>query len=130
MATTPDDTHEEPAEEERQESFWDSFNRADAKLFLVTFAGTVAANVLTVMLVAIAIISDRARFVKPTSTGVIFSLIVALFGGLGIVGARQVLREKGQTRLNKGVGWIVVAFMCSVTLLIVLSLLGYAAGIK
>lgn len=121
---------EEPGEKERQEPFWASFNRADMKLFLVTFAGTLAANVLTVMLVAVAIISVRTRFVKPTPIGVIGALIVALLGGLGIVAIPQILREKGQTRLNKVVGWIMVAVVCSVTVLIVLSLLGYAAGIK
>jgi hypothetical protein len=40
---------------DEQQSFWASFNRDDdAKLFLVTFAGTVAANIVTVLIGAAA----------------------------------------------------------------------------
>jgi hypothetical protein len=58
------------AGEHRNESFWASFNRADAKLFLITFAGTVAANVVTVMTVAVAIIVARLLQAPAPSAGV------------------------------------------------------------
>src|SRR5262249_40677017 len=44
-----------------------SFNRDDAKLFVVTLVGTLAANVVTVAVVAIAIILAR-RWIGPTSS--------------------------------------------------------------
>ena len=47
------------ADEREQQSFWESLDRADKKLFLVTFAGTVAANVVTVTVLAIAVIIAR-----------------------------------------------------------------------
>jgi hypothetical protein len=62
MAEQPaqeDQAEEGQAGKERQESLWASFTRDDMKLFLVTFAGTVAANIVTVMVVAVAVIFAR-----------------------------------------------------------------------
>ena len=55
-------------EPRRKESFPGSFSRDDAKLLLITFAGTVAANVMTVIAVAAAIIVDRRPGNQGTST--------------------------------------------------------------
>jgi hypothetical protein len=48
--------HEAP----REESLWDSFTRADMKLLRITFAGTLAANVVTVMVVATVAVAGMA----------------------------------------------------------------------
>jgi len=40
--------------EDQEPSFWPSFTRADTRLFIVTFAGTLAANVMTLVVVALA----------------------------------------------------------------------------
>jgi hypothetical protein len=58
---------EKESAEEREHSFSASFSQGDLRLFLITFAGTVAANILTVMVVAVAVILARPQLVgRPT----------------------------------------------------------------
>ena len=46
--------------EEKEKSFWGSFNRADGKVFLITLARTLAANIVTLLVVAGTIILAAA----------------------------------------------------------------------
>ncbi|SRR5229473_7130404 len=55
-ATTPKEPRDDP-----DRSFWRSFSQADMRLLVVTFAGTVAANVMTVLLVATAILVAKRQ---------------------------------------------------------------------
>ena len=76
-------TEKEPAEEEEHEaSFWASFTRADTRLFLMTFAGTVAANIVTVMVVAVALIASRPSNGgrRPTVGSVLIDLFCVISG--------------------------------------------------
>lgn len=59
VAAMADDSQVEHGEQEVERSSWASFTRADTRHFLITSAGTVAANVVTVMVVAIAVILAR-----------------------------------------------------------------------
>lgn len=60
--------------EPENESLWASFNRADMKLFIVTFAGTLAANVMTVTVVAVALLIARPLTIgRPTERTVLSS---------------------------------------------------------
>jgi hypothetical protein len=61
QALRPSQEYRTPTGAEPGESLWGSFNRADIKLFLITFAGTVAANVVTVLVVAVAVILVQHR---------------------------------------------------------------------
>lgn len=130
MAIVPDDKHEEPTGE-RQPSFLASFSQADLRLLLITFAGTVAANVVTVMVVAVALIAARPKnSERPTVASV---LILALFGLIGVFivarGAPDFRRKRarGTTTVTLRVLTVVMGLM---TLEILLVLLGYAVGVK
>ena len=122
-------TEKEPAEEEHQESFWASFNRADAKLLLVTFAGTVAANAVTVMVVAIALISARPAFAgRPGIGTVLIYLYFVIIGALG-VGTTLSLSRRAHRRWR--VALVAVAVVGGLAVFdALLILLGYAVGVK
>lgn len=83
----PEDPAEgDQVEKERQESLWASFNRADMRLLIVTFAGTVAANVVTVMVVAIAIIVARSQINGPLAPRTVLAWLTGVgFGCLSTV---------------------------------------------
>jgi hypothetical protein len=132
VATTADDTHEEPAEE-RQTSLWTSFSQADLKLFLITFAGTVAANLATVMVVAVALILDGSQ--RPTARGVISLLVIAIIG-LAFVVHAITTRPRKRAHDIRSVRWAKIALMALTGLmgllvsLYLLGLLGYAVRVK
>jgi hypothetical protein len=134
VATTPVDSRDEHAEE-REQSLWASFSRADMRLFLVTFAGTVAANVVTVMVVAVAVIVARSGTSgRPTAGGVLIDLFCGLSGamavGIGVTAIRPLRKSGTQFRgVMLAIGGIAVAtgLLGVVFLLIVL---GYAVGVK
>src|SRR5262245_12135017 len=66
--------------EDRESSFVGSFSQADMRLFVVTFTGTVAANVVTVLVVAVAILLARSGSSSRPSVGsvLIFLLTIVL----------------------------------------------------
>jgi hypothetical protein len=127
---------ERQAEKERQESLWASFTRADMRLFLVTFAGTVAANLVTVVVVAVAIIFARPSNSARPTPGVVFNyLYLVSFGILALVGLLGWFRKnrsKGSTSRTVATIWVVFATVTLVlmTLVPLLVLLGYAVGVK
>jgi hypothetical protein len=62
------DSPADEAPEEREKPFWQSFTQADIKLLMVTFIGTVAANIVTVIVVAVAVVLVRSS-AHPKATG-------------------------------------------------------------
>lgn len=115
-----------------QRPFWASFNRNDAKLLLITFAGTVAANLVTVMVAAVAIISVTGS-PRPTTQSVVDALIFGVgalaLTGLGLVIVRQRWHEPNRRFLNAS--WIISLISMSFTALYwLLLLVGYVARIK
>jgi hypothetical protein len=132
--TTPDETQEEPAEE-RQRSFWASFSQTDLRLFLVTFAGTVAANVLTVMIVAVAVIAARPENSgRPTASGALDDILVlaiaATLLGISMAAWSPWRPWVGRLRALNVVGPVITVVLGLFTLVYLLILLGYAAGVK
>jgi hypothetical protein len=106
------------------------------RLLLVTFAGTVAANLVTVMLVAIAIIFARpSNGVRPTPGTVLFYLLDVWVGTSVVVSLLTWLRKKrprGST--SRTIATITVAFVTVTvtlsTVVVLLILLGWAVGVK
>jgi hypothetical protein len=125
---------EEPTEhagKDAEPSFWDSFNQADVKLFVVTFAGTLAANIVTVLVVAFAVIADRTSN-RPVDTPITIALTapVVFVGFLAMTaGDRLLRRQRKIARRRKVFLWILV-LTWPIVLTAVLVLLGWAAGIK
>jgi len=120
------------AGKKHEESFWASFNRADMKLFLLTFAGTVAANVVTVMVVAVAIILAQPPKGERPTTLLLFSLTLVA-GGIFFMGVGTILFR----RMHKISRMIMaeVFLVCTVgmglcTLEFLLILLGFAVKVK
>ena len=111
-----------------------SFTQADLKLFLVTFAGTVAANVGTVMIVAVAVIVTRPPIgVRPGAGAVLTDLCGAAIGlmtiGIGVAALRR-WRSSYKTSRPEVVMLVLAAVMGLGTLAFLLALLGYAVGVK
>jgi hypothetical protein len=132
--TTDQSGTAEPAANETEESFWSSFTRADMRLLVVTIAGTMIGAILTLALIAIAIIVAR-QFAKSGGLassaaflGEGIGALVALGLLIGWVGRRFVAPGwRGVVR-----GWSVIWYVgaCLYALFLVLGVLGYAAGIK
>jgi hypothetical protein len=137
MAEQPapeDQAGEDQAGKGRQESIWASFTRDDMKLLLITFAGTVAANVVTVMVVALAVIAAR-----PTKGLRLTVSIVLIFVTYVVVGilcaaisaiATRRMRARGVTSRVIRVMIAGVVAMGLFALVYLLVLLGLAAGVK
>jgi len=126
---------EEHGDKEAEPSFWDSFTRADARLFLMTFAGTVAANVVTVMVVAVALIASRPPSSgRPTAGSVPIDLACSAAGvmavGIGITALRRTrMNDRGSRTIALMIGAVTV-FMGLISSVYLLVLLGYAVGVK
>jgi hypothetical protein len=130
VGTTTDDSQEEHGkhEKEAEPSFWASFNRTDAKLLVVTIVGTLAANVVTVMVVAVAIIVVGASRSRPSSDLVYTTLLDTVLGIL-VTGflVSSFRRARGGFKVIRAV----IAIMSGLfTVQLLLILLGYAANIK
>lgn len=125
------DEEDRPEEKKDTESFLASFNRADAKLFLITFAGTVAANIVTVLVVAAAIILDRPQNGAPSPAGEVpAALISSAVGILGIIVCLIALRRKwGDLTTRLMISFLALS-LSVLTMIFLLILLGDAAGVK
>ena len=127
-------TEKEPAEE-REGSLWVSFSQADMRLFLVTFAGTVAANIVTVMVVAVALIASRpANGGRPTVGSVLIDLFCVISGvmtvGIGVAAFRYKGRRDTTSRTITVMIASVTVFMGLLASVYLLILLGYAVDVK
>jgi hypothetical protein len=124
-ATTPDDTHEEPAEEPKP-SLLDSFSQADLKLFLITFAGTVAANVVALMFVGLAVLLVRVVG-TPSGPVEVVMVVLVLFMCVGIATLLMVWRKEAPE--SQFLLWS-AGVLSMFALVWVLTLLGWATGVK
>jgi hypothetical protein len=132
--TTTDDSHEERAEEDHR-SFLASFSPADLRLFLITFAGTVAANVVTVMVVAVAVIAARPKVSGRPTVGDVLAFLFCAICGIGFLCWFPVWvrdkRTKGKISPRENVLiLIMLVLMGLITSEILLLLLGWAVGVK
>ena len=124
-----------PAEKEAEKSFWASFTQADKRLRLITFAGTVAANFVTVMVVAAAVILTRPPNTSgPTLGSVLIYLGCVICGVLAVgVGITVVRRKPPAGTIFRTfavtLGFFLVA-MGLITSVFLIVLLGEAAGLK
>ena len=127
-------TEKEPAEE-RERSLWASFSQADMRLFLVTFAGTVAANVVTVMVVAVALIASRpSNGGRPTVGAVLIDLACVICGVMTVGIGVAAFRRKGPRDTTSRTITVMIAsvtvFMGLLASVYLLILLGYAVDVK
>jgi hypothetical protein len=124
----------EPAEE-REHSFLASFSQGDLRLFLITFAGTVAANVVTVMIVAVAVIAARPQVSGRHTAGEVLDFLFTAITGIAVLCFFLVwlpdsrAKEKISRRTNL-VGLICMVLMGLITSEILLLLLGWAVDVK
>lgn len=132
MATTkPDDT-----DEEWQPPLLGNFSQADLKLLLITFGGTVAANVVTVMVVALAVILSRPRVVGvPLNVNAVVAFLVCAVSGLGFLPFLILYfrdkRAKGMISPREDVLIVVLLMLMGLLgTLALLTLLGWAVGVK
>ncbi len=123
---------EEPAED-RKTSLRHSFSQADMRVLVVTFAGTLGANVMTVVVVAAAVVVARG---SPRTAGTVFQyLAVAAAGAVMTVVFTFLFRRTSRPYdLN---GWVLAAIFgvfavsaCLSTLALLLGLVGVAVGMK
>jgi hypothetical protein len=115
--------------EPKKESLWDSFTRTDLKLLIVTFAGTLAANIVTVIVVAVAVVIARWNLAgQRLSIRVVIGNLVAavVFMGCEIIIIRR-MRRTGQKDILLVT---LVAASGLFILLFVLVLIGYASGVR
>jgi hypothetical protein len=138
MADTVTEDPEPPAADkpEPAKSFWGSFNQADMRMLVVTVAGTVVGGILLVMVGALAVIVAKS-WAKAgyTATGAtIFAYGAATSAGFGFVFGRmrrRLYRQYGEdvpTLRRVVILMYVVASLQA--LILVLALLGNAAGVK
>jgi hypothetical protein len=109
-----------------------TWDRADWKLFLVTFAGTMAANLGTVLAVAVAVILVRQPGGKHVPVDQVVIFVVAAFMGIsGVTLGLTLFRRIGPPlRPPTWVFRLYFAITAALVLISVLVLLGLASGIK
>lgn len=130
-----DDAENMAKEDRKESSFLPLFTRADTRLFLITFAGTVAANVVTVMLVALAVVMVRhPGFGKPTMHAVLILVIMAILGmlivGFGAISIRRKRPADTDSRTTMASLFVLVVIMGALTSVYLLALVGFAAGVR
>jgi hypothetical protein len=128
-------TAAERSEDKHEHSFLASFSQADLRLFLITFAGTVAANVITVMVVAVAVILTRPPMtLRPNVDGVVTLLAFSVIGLAFVITNVALLRRK---RPRHPIDPTMKVYLLTMTIFAgllasegLLILLGWAVGVK
>lgn len=121
----------------KPQSFWASFSGPDLRTLAVTIMGTLIANLVTIMVVAIAIGLDRA-FTRPSVAGplgaggvVYICGVLAFFFAVFAAGlGYQSARLRRTTGRHSRVLTSACATSGCATLIFVLVLLGAAAGFR
>lgn len=126
--------------EDNKKSILSNLSSQDIKLLVITFAGTVAANIVTVLLVALAIIV--ARSFHPVGTSPWPYVILLAETAMGVIAVQMVTytlrrrRSGGERHIIPGYkaikGGLIIAgvFNACLLLIFVLAWIGFAAGIK
>ena len=110
-----------------------SFSRDDAKLLIITFAGTVAANIITVILVGLAIVSARSSgFTTHRSWSSILLDVAVLIAGIVMPIIVFIKRRTIMDSDPKVAVWLIgITLMLMIfALYLVFELIGMAARIK
>jgi len=125
-------------ESSNENSIFRNITKDDVKLFIITILATVAANIITVIIVALAVIVARgARPTPPTpgnyainfalSLGPMILLWSAVFPGLRILAT-----HKMPDLFAKVFKWLIVALLVAegiITMIYILMWIGFAVGI-
>jgi len=111
-----------------------TFTSEDTKLLVITFLGTVAANLVTVIFVGLAI--AIAHFLRPGHGGVPYILLIAvtlaavIYVPIGLRTMRKATRIVGLSVSTKRFAIGSVTIMILIASMFVLVWVGIAAGIK
>jgi hypothetical protein len=134
----PKETDESADSERPNKPIFQSWTPGDIKLLIITIAGTVAANIITVIIVALAIIVARSFRPNPgTPSNYIFLLGISAFPALAAYAAFSSLyrtkRERTASLLDKARKWAMIVSGLGagfLTLLYILGWIGFAVGVK
>lgn len=109
-----------------------SFSQDDIKLLMITFAGTVAANIVTVLFVGLAIVAAHSADITHLSLISILVLPVVTIGGImvPIVVRTSLRRLRDSDKLLKKIVIGLTIFLTGCTIYFLLVWVGIAAGIK
>jgi hypothetical protein len=129
---------------EEAKSAFRNWTKGDIKLFIITVAATVAANILTVIMVALAVILARSSRPNPPTPGnYAFFFAITLFPLLGLWGCfygLHIARGRHTSRtigvpdfFDKTIKWTLVIIGVVeglISIIYILTWIGFAAGIK
>jgi hypothetical protein len=123
---------------ENEKSLLQSLTREDVKLFIITILATVIANIVTVVVVAVAVILARSGRPHPATPGnyaINFSLsivpMILLWAGVSPL-LRTLAKSKTLDLSTKVLRWVIIillALLGMITLIYVLTWIGFASGI-
>ena len=117
----------EPEGNAMEPSFWASFTQADMRTLVVTIAGTVIGGALLVMVVAVAVVILRSWDSPSSSDGWgVFATVVLI----AILGTTLTAPGRAMAQRRKRFWIVSLAPWLVVVLVIILALLGRAAGVK
>jgi hypothetical protein len=116
---------------------FESWTSNDIKLLVITIVATTAANIITVVLVGVAIIIARShhslRTPRDYAWFFVGSILAAMICGVCIWGWRQSGTSKADPLKIRAISWgirVFTAWFGLIFLLYILSWIGFAAGIK
>jgi hypothetical protein len=124
--------------EKQKKSIFSNWTPGDSKLLMITIAATVVANIVTIILVALAIIVARSFRPNPgTPANYIFLLGISAFPALAAYAAFSSLyrtrRKSIASPFDKVRKWAIVITGLGagfLTLLYILGWIGFAVGVK
>ena len=101
------------AAQEPTPSGWKSLS-SDTRLFIVTFAGTVLANVVTIMVVAVAVIIARPRVSgqPKTAVNILWYIGLAAVSTVIVGGAVAYSRHRDKEGRDRRTGWLATGVVC------------------
>jgi hypothetical protein len=141
MADTVTEDPEPPAADkpEPAKSFWGSFNQADMRMLVVTVAGTVVGGTLLVMVLALAVIIAKswsgrsggiAEGSKLFGTGAAGAAVLGFLFGRALRFYKKRRHDDQTLRVLRAVVILLYWVAAIEGLILVLALLGAAAGVK
>jgi Na+/melibiose symporter-like transporter len=125
----------------RKKPVFPQFSPEDIKPFIITFAGTVAANIATVLLVGLAIVT--ARLFIQNQVDLVFigsSIVMSIFAGVFLTwGLTAIMRHRSskhassyqpRDRIPSVFNAVLMGLLLICILIFLLSWVGIAVGIK
>ena len=134
----PDTKDESSNTGNQRNSLFSNWTSDDSKLLVITIAATVAANIITAVMVALAIIVARSMRPNPATPGnYAFLFGTSIFPLLAVWSVlfffRVSRREKNKDLVDQAIKWtliIVGTFEGMFALSYILAFIGFAIGIK